>query len=155
MTVNVTSPVTGAAQVGLTSPTYSVAADSNPAPQAKQWYVFGLGGTQTGVTAQSVSSPFTVAFWRPLIYKILGAINPATGLLNSVPMNTYKLVTRKGVTPLAGQPAKPMIITTIWEVPAGADLNDPTNVAAANSLHIGVLSQVGSGIGDTLRQGTV
>lgn len=155
MTVTVTSPVTGAAQTGLTSPTYNIAADSNPAPHAKQWFVFGLGGTQTGVTAQSVSSPFHVSVWKPPVFKYIGAVNPVTGALGQVPMNVYKVIVRKGVTPLAGQPPKVLICRAEIEVPAGSDIADPTNVAAALSLFIGTLTQVSSGLGDTVRQGTI
>lgn len=155
MSFNLTTPVTGSAQTGLTTPTYSVAADTPPNPNGKQWYVFGLGGTQPGVTAHSVSSPFTIAQFRPPVYRQLGSVNPVTGALQGVPMNTYKTVTRKGVVPLAGQPSKPMIITTIVEVPAGADLADPLNVRACVSAHLGSLSQQSIGLGDTFVQGTI
>ena len=68
-------------------------------------------------------------------------------------MNVYKVITRKGVLPLAGQPLKTMIITTIIEIPAGADTADAPNVRAAESAHFGVVSQVSSGIGDTTVSG--
>jgi len=61
----------------------------------------------------------------------------------------YKFITRKGVLPLAGQPYSTMLITTIIEVPAGADLADASNVRAALSAHFGSLSQQSAGFGDT------
>jgi len=64
-------------------------------------------------------------------------------------MNVYKVITRKGVTPLAGQPSRTLLITTSIEVPAGADTADAPNVRAALSAHIGTLSQQSAGIGDT------
>jgi len=155
MTFSLTTPVTGAAQTGLTSPTYTVALDTSPDANAKQYAVTALGGTQTGVTSSSVSSPFTSAMFRPKVYQGLGKPNPTTGLISRVPRNVYKVNTRKGVTPLAGQPIQNMVITTTVEVPAGADLADPANVRAALSMHFGVLAQATSGIGDTTVQGVL
>lgn len=149
MSWNPTSPITGAAQTGLTSPTYTHVADVAPDVNGKQVAVSALGGTQTGVTAHSVASPFTITFVRPKAYKVLGKTNPVTGLLPAVPMNSYKVITRKGVIPLAGQPFKTMLITTTVDVPAGADTADPANVRAALSAHFGALAQQSAGVGDT------
>lgn len=150
---SLTSPVTGAAQTGLTSPTYTVNADTAPAINAKQFAVTALGGTQTNVTVHSVSSPFTVAMFRPLAPKSLEPVNPVTGVLRRVPVNTYKVITRKGVIPLAGQAPKTMVITTTIEVPAGSDVADMNSVRAALSAHIGALSQQSTGVGDTAVNG--
>jgi hypothetical protein len=68
-------------------------------------------------------------------------------------MNTYKVITRKGVLPLAGQAFKNMVITTVIEVPAGSDVADPNSIRAAVSAHIGALSQNSSGYGDTIVNG--
>jgi hypothetical protein len=149
MSVTLTSPVTGAAQTGFTSPTYTHVTDVAPDSNGKQVAVTALGGTQAGVTAHSVASPFTTTFTRPKVFKALGKPNPVTGLVASVPRNTYTLNTRKGVLPLAGQPYATMMIRTIIEVPAGADTADAPNVRAALSMHIGSLSQASAGIGDT------
>lgn len=149
MAISLTTPVTGASQTGLTTPTYTVAVDSAPDTNMKQWAVTALGGTQTGVTISSGSSPFTVNFVKPKAFKALGKPNPVTGLIKNVPMNVYKVITRKGVTPLAGQPVIPMPITTEIPVPAGVDIADPLNLKAALSLHIGALQQVAAGLGDT------
>jgi hypothetical protein len=155
MAYSLTTPVTGAAQTGLTAPTYTIALDTAPEATARQYAVTALGGTQTGVTASSVSSPFTSSMFRPKVYQYLGKPNPVTGLIARVPRNVYKLITRKGVTPLAGQPIAPMLITTVIEVPAGADLADAANVRAALSMHFGALAQATSGIGDTVVQGVL
>ena len=148
MTVLITSPITGAAQTGLTTPGYTNVAMSAPDANCKQVAVTALTGTQTGVDTHSVSRPFTVAYWWPKILRVLPSLN-SSGQLPSVPMNVYKVITRKGVTPLAGQPSKTMLITTIIEVPAGSDTADPANVRAAHSAHIGALTQQSAGIGDT------
>ena len=150
-----TSPVTGATQTGLTSPTYTIAADSNPDNNGKQYYVSALGGTQSGVLAHSVAAPFTLSMFRPKTLKVLAPVNPVTGVLRSVPMNTYKVITRKGVLPLAGQSQKTALIKTELDIPAGSDLADPLSLRAAISAHIGLLTQISSAIGDTVVTGTI
>lgn len=156
MSITWASPITGSAQTGLTSPTYTNAADTSPAGNpGKQVAVSALGGTQTGVTVHSVASPFTLNFTRPSTLRTLGQPNPVTGVVSSVPTNTYKLITRKGVLPLAGQPFKVMNITTTIDVPAGSDSADLPNVKAALSAHIGALTQQSAGIGDMTGTGTL
>lgn len=150
---NPTTPITGAAQTGLTSPTYTITADVAPDANGKQVAVTALGGTQTGVTTHSVASPFTGTFVRPKAFKALGQPNPVTGRLPSVPMNSYGVIVRKGVTPLAGQPAKPMLVRVSVEVPAGADTYDAPNVRAALSFALGMLTQQSAGVGDTVVSG--
>lgn len=155
MTITVTSPITGAAQTGLTTPTYTLTADLAPDNNGKQNAVTALGGTQTGVTTHSVASPFTITATRPKVMRFLGKPNPVTGLVREVPRNTYKVLTRKGVLVLAGQPYTNMQITTIIDVPAGSDTVDSANVRAALSAHIGALSQQSAGIGDTANSGII
>jgi hypothetical protein len=158
MAITLTSPITGAAQTGLTSPTYTHVEDSVPlsGDPGKQYAVTALGGTQTGVTAHSVSSPFTIAFFRPAVAKLIGAVSAATGLiLGRVPTNTTRVVTRKGVTPAVNNPPVPMIIRTSIECPAGADSYDTANIRAGLSAHIGALTQVGSGLGDSTVNGVI
>lgn len=155
MTWSLSSPITGAAQTGFTSPTYTLTTDTAPDVNGKQMAVTALGGTQTGVITHSVAAPFTVTFFRPKTYKVLGKTNPVTGLLPGVPINQYKVVTRKGVLPLAGQPYAGMRVTTIIEVPAGSDTADAPNLRAALSAHIGALSQQSAGAGDTVVSGVM
>lgn len=147
--------ITGAPQVGLTSPTYTVTADVAPGNNGKQFAVTALGGTQTGVDLHSVSKPFTITFWRPLLWKYLGKANPITGVIANVPMNTSKVVTRKGVIPLAGQPSVNFTVTTVMEVPAGSDIADSPELKAALSLHFGAVWGQSSGIGDTILTGVM
>lgn len=152
MTVNFTTPVTGSAQTGFTTPGYTNVAMSAPDANAKQIAITALTGTQAGVDVHTVSRPFTIAFWWPKILRVLPSLN-SSGQLPSVPMNVYKVITRKGVTPLAGQPSKTMLITSVIEVPAGSDTADAPNVRAALSSHIGALTQQSAGIGDTANSG--
>ena len=155
MTFALTSPVTGAAQTGFTSPTYTHAADNFPDVNGRQVAVTALGGTQTGVTAHSVSAPFTTASVRPKTYKVLGKTNPVTGLLPSVPFNQYKVITRKGVLPLAGQPYAVARISTVVEIPAGSDTADPANLRALFSMNLGSLAQQSAGLGDMVVTGVM
>lgn len=155
MTVSLTTPVTGGAQTGFTAPTYTIAVDTPPDVNAKQWYVSALGGTQAGVTAHSISSPFTVTATRPKNYRSLGKPHPVTGLVSNVPMNTQKFLVRKGCVPLAGQPSKTAIGRCEVDIPAGADTADPANVRALYSLMIGALTQASAGLGDTAVSGTL
>jgi hypothetical protein len=92
--------------------------------------------------------------WRPKVFNALKPLNNQ-GVLSSVPYNTYKVITRKGVLPLAGQAFKNMVITTVIEVPAGSDTADPANVRAALSMHIGSLNQQSAGVGDSAIQGVI
>jgi len=153
--ITMPASVTGAAQTGFTTPGYTLTVDTPPDVNAKQSAVTALTGTQAGVDAHSVSRPFTLTAFRPKNMAVLGKPNPTTGLIASVPMNTYKVVTRKGVTPLAGQPSKNMIIRSEFEVPAGADTADAASIRAAFSAHIGFLQQLSAGIGDTAINGVI
>jgi len=155
MTVSLTSPVTGSAQTGLTSPTYTLTTDTAPDNNGKQFAVTGLGGTQTGVVSHSVAAPFTITATRPKALKSLSTPNPVTGVVSNVGRNEYKVITRKGVLPLAGQPYQTMLVTTTISVPAGSDLADAANVRAALSAHIGALTQQSAGIGDTSVSGVI
>jgi hypothetical protein len=155
MTFTVTSPITGAAQTGFTAPTYTLTGDLAPDNNGKQNAVTALGGTQALVTTHSVASPFTLTFVRPRVFRQLGKPNPTTGLIKDVPRNSFKLITRKGVLPLAGQPFQNLQVTTIIDVPAGSDTADPANIRAALSAHIGALTQQSAGAGDTAVTGII
>lgn len=154
MPIAITSPITGATVAGLTSPTYTVTPDvAPPGNPGEQVAVTALGGTQTGVTSHSVASPFTLNVTRPANPRVLGTPNPVTGVVAQVPMNTYKVITRKGVIPLAGQPSRVMNITTTMDIPAGSDLADPNNVRAALSAHFGMIAQQSANISDLVING--
>lgn len=149
------SPVTGAAVSGLTSPTYTLSADVAPNINGKQYAISALGGTQTGVDVNSVSKPFTLTFFRPAVLRALPAANPTTGIIKNVPINTYKMITRKGAQPAANQANQVMRITTIIEVQAGTDTMEPEDVKAMISLHFGAGYAQASGIADTVITGVL
>lgn len=149
------SPVTGAAVTGLTSPTYTLTTDVAPSINGKQYAVTAVGGTQTGVDTHTVSKPFTLSFFRPLNLRVLPQANPVTGVIKNVPMNTYKFITRKGVLPAASQNAMVARITTTIEIPAGADTYEPEDLKAMISTHFGAGWAQASGIADTVLSGII
>lgn len=154
MSITLTSPVTGGAQTGLTSPTYTFAVDVAPDVNGKQYAVTALGGTQTGVTLHSVSSPFTWTFTRPKALKSLPQLG-LNGQYGSIPNNSYKVLVRKGVVPALSQPARIMQIAMSLDIPAGSETYDPSNVRAAISAAIGCLNQISAGLGDTVVSGVM
>ncbi len=153
MSFSPSSPLTGGPQTGFTSPTYTLVTDVAPDVNGVQRAVSAIGGTQAGVDIHSVSRPFTLTAVRPKVFRALGTLNPVTGVLTSVPRNVWKVITRKGVTPLAGQASVNMVITTTVEVPAGSDIADPANVKAALSAHFGLVWNQSSGLGDSALSG--
>jgi hypothetical protein len=155
MAFSLTSPVTGQAQTGLTSPTYTVGVDVAPDWNAKQWAVSALGGTQTGVRVHSASDPFTITVFRPKTFSQLGKPNPVTGVVKFVPMNQWRILVRKGVLPLAGQAVVPAFIDMKMSVPAGSDTADAVNLRAMLSAAFGAAVQQSAGMGDSLVTGTL
>lgn len=149
------SPITGAAVTGLTSPTYTIATDVAPSINGKQVAITALGGTQTNVDVNSVSKPFTISFFRPVALKVLPSANPTTGIIKNVPVNTYKLITRKGVRPSVDQSNMVARITTIIEVPAGSDTYEPEDLRAMISAHFGTGWAQASGIAETVITGVL
>lgn len=154
MSFTLTTPITGLAQTGFTAPTYTLVSDLSPDNNGKQVAISALGGTQVGVTAHSVSSPFLINMIRPKVFQSLGKPN-LNGLISKVPVNVFKLITLKGVTPAVNQPYQKLQITTTIAVPAGSDTYDAANIRAALSAHGGAISQQAAGLGDTLISGIV
>jgi hypothetical protein len=154
--LGLSAPFSGGAQTGFTSPTYDWVVDEAPeGSSGNQVVVDTIGGTQSGVDAHSVSRPFTISVFRPKTFRSLPQVNPVTGQLPSVPRNVYKVITRKGVTPLSGQASVPLLVETIIHVPAGADEADPTNVQAALSAHVGALADISASVGDMTLSGVL
>jgi len=149
------SPVTGATVTGLTTPTYTLTTDVAPNINGKQYAVSALGGTQTNVATNTVSKPFSISFFRPAVLKTLPQANPVTGVIKNVPMNTYKLITRKGASPAANQNPIVARVTTTIEVPAGSDTYEPEELQAMLSAHFGVGWAQASGIADTVVSGVI
>ncbi len=152
MAVTLTSPLTGAAVAGFTSPTYTLSVD-NVANNGKQWLVSALGGTQSGVTVHSASDPFTIAFYKPVSYKVAQWVS--TTVFKRPPRNVYSVVVRKGVNVNSNFPRDLLLFSGKFEVPAGAEALDPNNIKALVSALGGALTQVSSGLADTLIQNSL
>jgi hypothetical protein len=148
------SPVSGPNVAALATPTYTLTVDSPPAPNGKQYTVSALGGTQTNVAVHSISKPFTLSAFKPSVTKTLPPVNPVTGALPALGVNTFSVLVRKGVVPLTGQTPRVMLVRVSLEIPAGAELNDLPNVAAAISLATGAVYAQAAGLG-TLVQDAV
>lgn len=154
MSFNLLSPVTGATISGLTSPTYTLTADTAPTATSKQFCVSALGGTQTGVSAHTIGSPFTVTMFRPSNFKTLGYPN-ANGVVRSFPKNTFEVLLRKGVNVMANQPTQLFPLRLAIPCPAGVDTFDPIALKAALSCFFGLLYQNAGLIADTCITGTL
>lgn len=155
MAFSPSSPVTGAAQTGFTAPTYTLTQMSAPDINAKQWYVSALGGTQTGVTAHSAASPFTLTQFQPKVIQTLGPVNPVTGALARIPRNVYKTLVRKGGTPLANQPDSTIFVKVEIDCPAGVETYDSPELRAAVSLAVGVAWAQAAGLADGVVAGSM
>lgn len=135
------SPFNGTAVATyLSSPTYTVAVDTSPSFNSKQYAVTAIGGTQTTVTVNSLGSPFTMTWFKPTVGKILPPVNGLTLLPGGrIESNTWSFLTRKGVIPYTGMSPALAKIETKISIPAGALDYDTNNVAAMFSAHIGAL----------------
>lgn len=155
MPFSLTSPITGLAQTGQTTPTYTIAATGAPDVNGKQYAVTALGGTQAGATAQTgADNPFSLTWWWPKVQKLLPQVAASGyGFVSRVPRNVRKLVTRKGCTVMTNQPREIMLITSELNVPAGAESNSPAEIRAAIAAHCGALTQLAANLGDTIVTG--
>lgn len=153
MTVSL-STITGAAQTGFTSPSFTVTLDVAPDINGKQWAVTAVSGTGlSGVRPHSVSDPFTIMFSRPASPRTLMSPNPTTGKYGPIPNNVYKVVVRKGLNFAANNAPAVGMFKCELSIPAGSDSYDADDVRALLSAAIGALSQVSSGLGDTAVSG--
>lgn len=153
MSINIPASITGGAQTGFTSPTYTTTVDVAPDVNGKQNAVTAIGGTQTGVRTHTPSDPFTITFVRPRVTRALPNANPVTGRYSNVPVNTYDWIFRKGVNYAANQAPLVAIHRSSTGIPAGADSYDSPNVRALASAIVGTLNGVSAGWGDTLVTG--
>jgi hypothetical protein len=146
------SSITGAAQTGFTSPTYTLAADLAPVPNARQYVVTACGGTQTGARENTNGDPFTLLV-RKSPYKALPAKNPVTGAYGNVPLNKVELLFRKGLKIDSAGTIRVGNIRVIAEIPAGSETNDAVNIRALSSFFMGVLAEESADYGDSVVAG--
>jgi len=146
--------ITGSAQTGLTSPTYTWVSDVPPDARSRQWAITALGGTQTNVRTHTAGDPFTVTIRREP-YKALPAANPVNGSRGNVPLNRIEILARKGVYIDSDNTIRVMNLRFIAEIPAGAESSDSVNIRAAVSNMLGVLAEESADYGDTVVTGLI
>lgn len=140
--MNLTSPITGASQDGLTSPTFTLVSDAAPLPNGKQWAISALGGTQGSTMANNAVLPFTISVFRPAVIKSLpSSMSAVSGIIGNVPKNTNKLITRKSLAVNASGGFGMGQITTAFDIPVGASIFDMISIKSAISAHLGALQQ--------------
>lgn len=147
------SPVNGTAVTGFTSPTYTLTSGTAMSNRAKQYTVSAVGGTQAGVSTHSIAKPFTHTFTAPERVRSLPAPNPVTGVVRSIPNNTYRMVSRIGVVPYTGANPIPARFIQTFEIPAGSETNDLPQLKALLSSGSGIFVNQINGIIDTLVSG--
>ncbi len=150
--ITMTGVITGATVTGLTSPTFTLTADGAADAFSAQSAVTTLGGTQTGAAVHSVSQPFTVTIRRQRILKVLGKAN-LNGYISNVGRNTYTMLFRKGVLPLAGQPYSIALARFETEVPSGSEIADVANLKSWISFIGGFISSNATGLFQTWTDG--
>jgi len=151
---NPTSPLSGATVTGLTTPTYTLAADTTTDGRTKQFYVSALGGTQTGVVVHSSELPFLINVKKAFKVAVLGAVSALTGI-RSIPKTSYVRNTIKGVfVDTLGNKAIAQI-KTIMDIPAGAITQDYNSILAMISLDAAVGTNQVQAMADLAKQNTV
>lgn len=155
MTWSPDSSITGAAQTGLTSPTYSISADLAPDANSRQYVVTSVGGTQTNVRASSAGDPFTATIRKDKVYKARPAKNPVNGSYGNIPMNKTELLCRKGVYIDSDNTVRNANLRVIAELPAGSEVNDAANIRALCSFALGLLAEEAADYGDSLVTGII
>lgn len=149
------SSITGSAQTGFTTPTYTIAADLAPDSNSRQHVVTAIGGTQAGVRASSAGDPFTATIRKDKTYKVLPAKNPVNGSYGNIPMNKTEVLVRKGVYIDSDNTIRTANIRVIAEMPAGCEVKDPANVRALVSFALGLLAEESADYGDSLVTGVI
>lgn len=155
MTWSPDSSITGQAQTGFTSPTYTLGTDLAPDPNARQYVVTALGGTQTGVRASTAGDPFTATIRRDKSYKALPAKNPVNGSYGNVPLNKTDLLVRKGMYIDSANTIRVGTLRITAELPAGSEITDAANIRAMVSFALGLLVEESADYGDTLVTGVL
>lgn len=153
MSLPIGASITGGAQTGFTTPSYTMTADKAPDVNINQSAVTALGGTQTGVRVHSVSDPFTLAVSKPKNPRALPSPNPLTGKYGLIASNRYGIVVRKGTNFAANNAPAISYIRCYSDVVAGSDAYDAANVRAMVSLFVGFVNNGSAGWGDTLASG--
>lgn len=154
--MEIESPVTGQAVTALTSPTYTLAVDAPLETNQKAYIVTALGGTQTDVGIHNIVCPFQAVLSRPKVVRAPIAIDAtAVGLQPSVPMNTHKLMIRKGLKVNGSGAYGRGMMTVTFDIPAGAPFYDQAGISAMVSLGVGILKQDANDLVNIITSGSL
>lgn len=154
MTWSPDGTATGGAQAGLTTPTYTYVSDVQPAPNARQYVVTTLGGTQTGVRVHTAGDPFSLRLTRQP-YKALPQKNSVGVYNGNVPLNRTEWLLKKGLKIDTSGTIRAGYWRLTAEIPAGAESNDAINIQAMTSFIIGILSEESADVGETITTGVI
>jgi hypothetical protein len=133
------------------TPGYTTAPSSTTIPNGKSATVTAKLGTQpSAVDVHSASRNFSFLCTKPAVVRGAPALN-AQGQLVNVPINVYTWSVRKGMTSVVGQPSQHGYIKCSMGIPAGADMNDPDNIAAMVLAHAQLSAQITQEIVNTAK----
>jgi hypothetical protein len=145
------SPVTGATGFSaFASPTYTLTQAQGPVPHSKKFVVSAIGGTQTGVRSHSANDAFSVTAYNVPSYKSI--VLDGLGAIKSVPFNRYAIVAHKGLLVATNQPPVNAIVRMLFDIPAGSESVDPSNLNALLCCLGGILSEQANEWATTLQQ---
>jgi len=135
MSINLAGPTTAVTTSQLTAATYSFTADMANDLRSKAFVMTAAGGTQTGVTTNSVDAPKKVIFKKPANFQQPSQFNTVTGRYGRVPKNTTRII-GIGSAKVATNQVETIPITIDIGIPAGAVSFDRANVEASVSMTI-------------------
>jgi hypothetical protein len=149
------SSTTGFAITGFTTPAYTLVTDRAPTFNSVKHVVSALTGTQGTASANSASKPFSATFFKPQVLRALPPLNSLTGQpVRQVPVNQYKLAIDKGGL-CAANVYGTARFRGIWDIPAGMETYAPDEIKALIAFLIGLLTEEGNDIYDTLVTGNL
>lgn len=145
MPMSLGSSVSGASMPSLTTPGFTISGMPTLVDGASAYAVTALTGTQTGVSSHSLAKPFTITFYQNLNVRVAGN--------GDVPLNTTRIVGRKGVVVDAAGTIRQASIEVKIKVPAGSEAFDGNSNESLLSMVIGSLAQASASIGNNIIKG--
>lgn len=153
--MEISSPVTGAAVTGLTSPAFTLVG-VNSDYRTRKYYVSQLGGTQPGVVPHNIAKPFTIEVQRPATIKYPSAsVLDTVGNISTVPKNRFDVKTEKGIDVNAAGGVGVSYAGAYASIPVNGTVQDLMSIKSQLSLTVGTLvAEIDDWIAD-MESGTV
>lgn len=130
MSINLIGPTTAVTAGSLTLATYTYSTDLAPDSLTRKFVRSAIGGTQTGVSINTIDKPAEILFRRPALFKTPSGFIASANRFNTVPRNTFKIRAKCGVNVTANQ-IEQLTVNLDINVPAGAVAQDRASVDAA------------------------